>query len=427
MARRRLEEWRLLVGAAQRAGTCRRCGARRSTTLVFCVGCVQVLCPQCAGLQPHPLCELQRCVRCVADGLPVHLMREVMAALDRRTRKSTRENHARHLRAYRVWALGCVEGSCLPARPVEILLYVMYCLERREPVLDATTVQLHVTALSAWHQQAQEAAGEGSGIANPSKDPAVRRILKVALDYYKKPSKAMRPFTLEEWMGVMQRGFPSTRSGRHRLLGVTLCATGPFRPGAVTRMKVHYTVGAGGRVFYGPKSDIWVVRDDPAWPDPYLMIRLTADKTEAMDKNVTASRTRDVPIPARCMGTRPVRLLENYLRHEAPPTGGYLMVAPLGREGFRTGRYSNLGKAVTSAYKRAWPGRSAAGVAGATPRKSMAQWLWRAGRSKREIVDIAGWAQRDRDAADVYFKTQCDVQLHIKEALLHHLRYGRKD
>ena len=391
------------------------------------MGCVQVLCPQCAGLQPHPLCELQRCVRCVADGLPVHLMREVMAALDRRTRKSTRENHARHLRAYRVWALGCVEGSCLPARPVEILLYVMYCLERREPVLDATTVQLHVTALSAWHQQAQEAAGEGSGIANPSKDQAVRRILKVALDYYKKPSKAMRPFTLEEWMGVLQRGFPSTRSGRHRLLGVTLCATGPFRPGAVTRMKVHYTVGAGGRVFYGPKSDIWVVRDDPAWPDPYLMIRLTADKTEAMDKNVTASRTRDVPIPARCMGTRPVRLLENYLRHEAPPTGGYLMVAPLGREGFRTGRYSNLGKAVTSAYKRAWPGRSAAGVAGATPRKSMAQWLWRAGRSKREIVDIAGWAQRDRDAADVYFKTQCDVQLHIKEALLHHLRYGRKD
>ena len=275
------------------------------------MGCVQVLCPQCAGLQPHPLCELQRCVRCVADGLPVHLMREVMAALDRRTRKSTRENHARHLRAYRVWALGCVEGSCLPARPVEILLYVMYCLERREPVLDATTVQLHVTALSAWHQQAQEAAGEGSGIANPSKDQAVRRILKVALDYYKKPSKAMRPFTLEEWMGVLQRGFPSTRSGRHRLLGVTLCATGPFRPGAVTRMKVHYTVGAGGRVFYGPKSDIWVVRDDPAWPDPYMMIRLTGE----MDKNVTANRTRDVPIPARCMGTRPVRMLENYLRH----------------------------------------------------------------------------------------------------------------
>ena len=60
--------------------------------------------------------------------------------------------------------------------------------------------------------------------------------------------------------------------------------------------------------------------------------------------------------------------------------------------------------------------------------ESMAhQWLWRAGRSKREIVDIGGWAQRDRDAADVYFKTQCDVQLHIKEALLHHLRYGTKD
>ena len=42
-------------------------------------------------------------------------------------------------------------------------------------------------------------------------------------------------------------------------------------------------------------------------------------------------------------------------------------------------------------------------------------------------MDIAGWAQRDRDAADVNFKTQFDVQLHIKEALLHHLRYGRKD
>ena len=64
---------------------------------------------------------------------------------------------------------------------------------------------------------------------------------------------------------------------------------------------------------------------------------------------------------------------------------------------------------------------------GATPRKSMAQWLWRAGRSKREIVDIAGWVQLDRNAADVYFKTQFDVQLHIKEASLHHLRYGRKD
>jgi hypothetical protein len=387
------------------------------------VGCTQVMCPPCAGVQPFALCELQRCVRCMAGPLPVERMREAMAALARRTRASTQDHHLRALRAYRAWAGGCVDGCCLPAEPVEVLLYVMHCLERRVPTLDASTVALHVTALSAWHQQAQEAAGGGCGIANPAKDPAVRRILKVALDYYKKPSKAMRPLTVEEWMGVLRRGFPSTRSGRHRLLGVTLCATGPFRPGAVTRLRVHYTVGPGGRVIYGPKSDIWVVRDDPAWPDPYIMIRLTGE----MDKNITANRTRDVPIPARCMGTRPVRMLENYLRHEAPPTGGYLMVAPLGARGFRAGRYSNLGKAVTSAYKRAWPGRDATGVAGATPRKSMAQWLWRAGRSKREIVDIAGWAQRDRDAADVYFKTQFDVQLHIKEALLHHLRYGSRD
>jgi len=142
LARRRLQEWRLLVGAAhQRASACRRCGARRSTTLVFCVGCAQILCPPCAGVQPFALCELQRCVRCMAGALPLELMREAMAALSKRTRASTQDSHLRALRAYRAWAGGCVEGCCLPAEPVEVLLYVMYCLERRVPTLDRTRWQ----------------------------------------------------------------------------------------------------------------------------------------------------------------------------------------------------------------------------------------------------------------------------------------------
>ena len=70
-----------------------------------------------------------------------------MAALSKRTRASTQDGHLRALRAYRAWAGGCVEGCCLPAEPMEVLLYVVHCLERRTPTLDASTVGLHVNAL----------------------------------------------------------------------------------------------------------------------------------------------------------------------------------------------------------------------------------------------------------------------------------------
>ena len=139
------------------------------------------------------------------------------------------------------------------------------------------------------------------------------------------------------------------------------------------------------------------------------------------------AKVRQVPIPSEGLGINIVCDLEQYLRLVGPPSGGYLLAAPLGSGKFRITVYSAHSRAFQAAYKRAHPVLALQpgkleGIGGGTPRKSMAQWRYRVRHSKWVIVDICGWSHSDRDVADVYFGTEHDTILGIERSQLQDLR-----
>eukprot|EP00976_Prorocentrum_cordatum_P033830 688445-Prorocentrum_minimum.AAC.1 len=133
----------------------------------------------------------------------------------------------------------------------------------------------------------------------------------------------MVPIAIREWARVCALGFAGTRAGQHHRLSFVLCTFGPLRPGASARLVVRYRVTAGGAVVFLLGSQVEVVRSDVA--HPHLYIRITVLR----DKNVDGRRARVCYTPSRVLGVRPVRFLEEYLRMVRPPSGGYLLVAPI--------------------------------------------------------------------------------------------------
>ena len=370
-------------------------------------------CTRCALAPPGLVCPLVRCAGCFSRQLPREDVARVRGLLAGRVRASTRVGHVRGLRDFLGYAraVGC--EAPLPASSELVQGYIAYSLVERPFVLDAGTVDSYLGGVRAWHEQAkEETQGHGPGVLNPCRTPAVRAAMKVALKDYKKDSEAMRPLDLDEWSGLMERGFDDSRSGRHGRLAVVLAAVGPFRPVAAKQLTIIYTVGARGDIVYDPRSVVRVVRPERGRPYIHIVVR------GLMDKNVSSNRVRHVPIPDEVLGVQPVALLEDWLRRERPPSGGYLLVAPSGVRGFYSTQYTALGKAVQRAYARAFPGASLEGVGGASPRKSLPQWLHEAGHSVEEISDVGGWAlRRHLGAVHTYFKTTLQQQLAIKRAL----------
>ena len=363
------------------------------------------------------VCDLVTCGGCAvapyrggaAAGLRCDLVLRARAILSQASRDVTYATAARGLSAFVSFG-EFVESPVLPASAQDVLMYVAYALEYREPRLDSSTVGTYLNGVSLWHELARDVTG--LPLVNPVKTKPVRLAMRVAARYYKRPSRAMVPIAIREWARVCAVGFAGTRAGKHQRLSFVLCTFGPLRPGASARLVVRYRVAASGAVVFLPGSQVEVVRGDVAHPHPY--IRLTVLR----DKNMDARRAHVCYIPSRVLGVRPVRLLEEYLRTVRPPSGGYLLVAPRGRAGFHRTPYRSHCRAFRAAYRRALPGGTVglSRVGGGTPRKSMAQWLWDAGHSKRVIADVGGWRTRE-DAVDGYFRTQGAAVLRILRAL----------
>ena len=370
-------------------------------------------CTKCAGAPPDSLCPLVRCAGCFSRQLPREDVERVRGLLAGRVRDGTRAGHVRGLRDFLGYArtVGCT--APLPATPELVLGYIAYSLRGRPFMLDSGTVDSYLGGVRAWHEQAkEETEGHGPRVLNPCRVPAVRAAVRIALKDYKKDSKAMRPLDLDEWTGLMERGFDDSRSGRHGRLAVVLAAVGPFRPVAAKLLTVTYEVDARGEVVYDERSVVRVVR--PVQGRPYIHVVVRG----GLDKNVSSNKARHVPIPDKVLGVRPVAILENWLRRERPPSGGYLLAAPSGARGFYSTPYTAIGKTVQRAYARAFPGASMVGVGGASPRKSMPQWMHEAGHSVEEISDVGGWSlRRHLGAVHTYFKTTLRQQLAIKQAL----------
>ena len=107
-------------------------------------------------------------------------------------------------------------------------------------------------------------------------------------------------------------------------------------------------------------------------------------------------------------------LLEAYLIKYKPPSGGFLLSAPLSakKNTFRTTRFTGLGAAVKRAFSAVFPRDKLVDLIGShSGRKSLAQWLWDAGHCRRVIANACGWFMK-RDAVDLYFKTSAKQILH---------------
>jgi len=279
-----------------------------------------------------------------------------------------------------------------------ISLYCVWAFTFRNPTLDASTVQTYLNGVSGWHEQARQETG--LPLLNPKKTSSVRLTLAVALRHYKKPSKAKRPISIEQWKAVFSTAFANTRSGKHQQLVLLLCTLGPLRPTASSRIVVKYSITRNGELLFHSDSDIKIIQSDSSNIHPYILVYIRRDK------NVTSRNPREHFIPHYFLGFKPVQILQKYLLEQRPPSGSYLLSAPIGKTGFRTTKYTAQGKAISTAFARTFPGHPLIPfVSGGTPRKSLAQWLWDAGHERRLIADIGGWATT-HDAVDGYFRTQ---------------------
>ena len=159
-------------------------------------------------------------------------------------------------------------------------------------------------------------------------------------------------------------------------------------------------------------SDIRVVRD----ADLGDHIEINVD----VDKNVNALKRRKayIPFEVPALDIYPVSFLIWYILKYRPPSGGYLLAAPLSvrKKTFRTTRFTGLANAVKRAFRAVFPGDPTVNLVGShSGRKSLAQWLWNAGHCRRVIADAGGWFMK-RDVVDLYFKT-------APKKILHAVRY----
>ena len=387
-------------------------------TYVCCPGCRAVLCHECAGAPAGLLCPLLRCPRCFSAQVPAAGVAAVRALFGHLVRDGTRAGHARGLKDFLSYARRIGVRHPLPSSSDVVLGYIAYSLMERGFILDAATVDIYLGGVRAWHEQAKFETG--GAVVNPVAATAVRTALRIALKNFKKESDPTRPLELDEWSGMMARGFDlRTRAGRHHRLVVVLCALGPLRPVAAKHLKCTYTLHRDGSVSYDEGSHVRVVRPrDGGRHDAYILLKVT------YDKNLKRGQSRLHPIPFEAMGVRPVELLENYLREIRPPSGGYLLSAPKGlRHDFYGGMYTAFAPAVRSAFEKAFPGVDSEYIGGSSPRKCMPQWMHEAGHSLEEIADVGGWSLRAKlDAVHHYFKTKLPQQLAIKRGLLDRVR-----
>lgn len=401
-----------MLFVANASTRCQRCRVDRNATCTYCPRCSRRLCRRCSPTDPvTEVVPIYVCARCrerasgraqvVQTRRARKLRRRLTLAyqhIDRRSQRVTSlQSVRRGLADYEKYA-DLLQEEAFPAAPQSVLNYVAYSITCREPrPLDSSTVCTYAQGQSLWHDVVRETTG--LPLRNPYKTVEVRRLLRNVAENYKLPSKAKQPWSIRQVRRMFRCGFADTRSGRHRRLCLMVQNCGILRKNAARRLRCDYRVRGDGTVHYGPSSDVWVDREDRR---PYIRLKVNADK------NVTARKQREAVIPdvVRRLGIRPVAMLEGYLVRERPPSGGYLLAAPLGRTGFRTTPYGNMGKAYQDAYRTAFPQAGDANRFGSgSARKAMSQWLWADGWAKRVIADAGGWFLK-KSAVDLYFRTE---------------------
>ena len=392
------------------------CRVTQHKTRQYCQKCVSFLCSKCMGHECVLIAPVGRCQKCRTveatkhqviskRGLAQELVRLEAKWEEMTLRKATRASQKRGLEDLNKFGARAGEVMFPLEDASQAARYIIWSVMLRDPTLDASTIRNYCNGVSAAHEFLR-AALKLPNLLNPLRTARVRKLLSVAMNEYKKPSKAKDHWTTRQFRRMLQRGFDTvTRSGRHRRLALWFHTLGVVRKSAGARLKIKYRLrrDSQGRkvVVWAANSPVQVCRDGEI---RYIKISVTKDK------NVQAWKHRITFIPAKvkALGINPVEELEKYIIEESLPSGSNLLTAPFGKAGWRATPYSNQSNAFKEAYAKAHglPKKSPqAQVYGSQScRKSMAQWLWDDDWDKRVIADHGGWALQ-RDAVDIYFKT----------------------
>ena len=182
----------------------------------------------------------------------------------------------------------------LPATELSVANYLVFSVTCREPdTLDSSTVLNYAQGQSLWHDMVREQTG--LPLVNPYKTRRVRRMLKHLGNHYKKPSKAKLPWSIAQMRRMYRRGYPDTRSGRHRCLTLMFSNVGMLRKNASRRLTCTYEL-LPRTIIYAPDSRVKVVRERGQRPLIHAAV--------AADKNATAKKRRDVYIPDKVRALR---------------------------------------------------------------------------------------------------------------------------
>lgn len=302
----------------------------------------------CAGLTTEPPAPIILCSDCLIDTLEPRKLplsseeeefkrRRVLRGLTKAyqqllrhvKRAATKKSYADGLKAFRNFG-EALQLDVLPCHDTRFLLvaYTMYALCWKN--LDSSTIDHHLAAVGDFHDYVRSVfqkayPNTAINMNNPMHTPELREMLETLTSNYKKKSKARQPVTITQAREMFRLGFPDTPSGRHHRLAVMFSLLGMLRQRAATLLIVRYNLRAtkgGLQVEFLPDSDVWVEHIEG---NPAIVISVE------VDKNVNALKRRKAYIPhvVHALNLEPVNMLLNYLRDARPPSGGFLLAAPL--------------------------------------------------------------------------------------------------
>ena len=414
---------------ANDAHECQRCAANATTTASYCVACHLVLCRECAGAGAFRTCRAVYCRNCrrdadlpfdaTPDELIFHgaLVAGVQHIEASRYNQATFIRHSSNLKQFTKYA-ATARVVALPATQESVEKFISFALVIREPSLDPSSIELIVSAISAWHKQLEGVlpfARPRMHIVNPAGSSTTRHLVNTIVSKFKDPVLAKLLLSINSIITVLDHGFKTaTRFGRQHHLFTIFCTFGPLRPNAAAHLIVRYVI-TDGVLSTLPDSDVkFFPNGDPDHSERFLCI------TVFVDKNVNPSQPQVRYLPAFVCGVPVYDIIYNYILIERPPSGGYLLAAPKSLRagsGFRDTPFSAFNENFKSAVATALPELTASDYGGGTPRKSMAQWLNVAGIPRHVIADVCGWARPDRNAMDGYQHTTAEMQMAAKSAL----------
>ena len=324
-------------------------------------------------------------------------------------RASTRTSYARAMAEVERFAEN-LQIRALPATRDVVIAFAMYELCWRD--LDSSSITNMIIALGDYHEHIRQVFQRAYPhitikFTNPINNEEVRNMVDTLSSNYKKKSQARVSVSIVQARAMFDKGFNCAEiRGLHHRLSVMLCLLGMLRQKAATSLIVKYRLVPDDftgklQLVFQEGSDICVT----SAPDCGEYIAINVD----VDKNVNALKRRQAFIPDEvpALNLRPVQMLREYLLCARPPSGGYLLSAPLGKKAksFRANRFTAMADVFKKAFSAVFPADPMVKLIGShSGRKSLSQWLWDDGHCRRIIADAGGWFLK-RDAVDLYFKT----------------------